>query len=188
MRGRIYTRKGDDGTTSLVGGGRIRKNSMRVEAYGTVDELNSHVGLARAGVADEILERRLAFIQQRLFNCSSSLATPPGAISGHTPQVSEADVEMLEAWIDEMTDASGDLDHFAVENGSDAAARLHVARAITRRAERAILDLDEIEHVDDVVRKFVNRLSDFLFASARYVNALDGVEEQAWDPQAEPPA
>jgi cob(I)alamin adenosyltransferase len=187
MRGRIYTRKGDDGTTSLVGGERVRKNSMRVEAYGTVDELNSHVGLARAAVADETLSRRLAFVQQRLFNCSSNLATPPDAISEHTPQVGEEDVDLLETWLDEMTEASGDLDHFVVEGGSDPAARLHVARAVTRRAERAILDLDEIEHVDDTVRKFVNRLSDFLFASARYANTLEGVEEQAWDPQAEPP-
>jgi cob(I)alamin adenosyltransferase len=188
MQGRIYTRRGDDGTTSLVGGERVRKNSMRVEAYGTVDELNSHVGLARAGVADQTLAKRLAWVQQRLFNCSSNLATPPDAMSETTPGIADTDVERLESWIDEMTDASGDLDHFVIENGSDTAARLHVARAITRRAERAILDLDEIEHVDEGVRKFVNRLSDFLFASARYVNTLDGVDEQAWDAAAEPPA
>ena len=189
MTGPIYTRRGDTGETSLVGGGRVPKNSARVEAYGTVDEANSALGLARAAVsgsafgssADEIdLDAVLAFAQHRLFNCSSRLATPPGAESDTTPSIDAADVERLERMIDELTAATGELTHFVLPGGCEAAARLHVARTVVRRSERRILDLAATEPVDPLVLKFVNRLSDLLFAAARYENRDCG--DVLWDP------
>lgn len=188
MTGPIYTRRGDSGETSLVGGARVPKNSERVEAYGTVDEANSAVGLARAAITtdafgaspDDIdLDGILGFVQHRLFNCSSRLATPPGAESERTPAVTPDDVTRLEAAIDALTAATGELDHFVLPGGCEAAARLHVARTVVRRAERRILDLDAHEPVDDHVLAFVNRLSDLLFAAARYENRACG--DVVWD-------
>jgi len=178
----IYTRRGDAGTTSLVGGERVSKASARVEAYGTVDEANSAVGLSRCVISDPVLDDVLHFIQQRLFNCSSSLATPEAASGEHTPRISEDDVTALEHAIDRFEAATGPLDHFVIESGSEAAARLHIARAAMRRAERRIAALVATEPIDAGVMKFVNRCSDTLFAAARYANKLEDIAEEAWDP------
>ena len=185
----IYTRRGDHGETSLVGGARVSKASLRVDAYGTVDETNSAIGLARAAIADAALDDTLHFVQQRLFNCSSSLATPLAARTASTPVVRPDDIAALERAIDRFQSRAGELDHFVIEGGSEAACRLHLARAIARRAERRLVALADEQpgEVDEQVQAFVNRLSDLLFAAARYANAIDGAAEEAWDSHATAP-
>jgi len=183
----IYTRRGDHGDTSLADGTRVSKTSARVEAYGTVDEANSAVGFARAAVTDDELDEVLHFVQQRLFNCSSSLATPAESRSATTPVIVAADIEFLEAAIDRFMERSGPLTHFVIEGGCEPAGRLHLARAITRRAERRIVILAAETEVNEQVEAFVNRLSDVLFASARYANHLAGITDELWDPHAPRP-
>jgi len=183
----IYTRRGDHGVTSLTDGARVSKTSTRVEAYGTVDEANSAVGFARAAVTDRELDDVLHFVQQRLFNCSSSLATPAESRTDTTPLIEAADVAFLESAIDRFMERSGPLTHFVIEGGCEPACRLHVARAITRRAERRLVALAAETDIDEQVEAFVNRLSDVLFASARYANHLAGITEEIWDPHAPRP-
>lgn len=184
----IYTRRGDRGETSLADGTRVRKDSDRVEAYGAVDEANSALGLARAVVSDPALTDVLRFAQQRLFNCSASLAAPPDSVTAATPRIAEKDVSALESAIDRFETVTGPPVGFVVEGGCEAAARLHTARAILRRAERRIVTLDAEQPVDPHVLAFVNRLSDLLFASARYANAMAGTPEEPWDRHAPVPA
>lgn len=183
----IYTRRGDAGTTSLADGTRVDKASTRVEAYGTVDEVNSLVGAARACCGDPVLDDVLHFAQQRLFNCSSSLATPLESAGEQTPRISDADIEFLERAIDLFMEAAGPLEFFVLEAGDDQAARLHVARAACRRAERRVVALAAEEPVDEHVRAFINRLSDTLFAAARYANATADRDDERWDPHFEIP-
>jgi cob(I)alamin adenosyltransferase len=183
----IYTRRGDGGQTSLADGSRTSKASERLEAYGTVDEANSAVGVARAMTGDPLLSEVLAFVQHRLFNCSSSLATPVEHATDATPTLTAEDIAVLERVIDRFEETTGSLDHFIVESGTSLAAHLHLARAVVRRAERRIVTLQERSPVDAGVLAFVNRLSDVLFAAARYANAVEGVAEEAWDPCAEAP-
>jgi len=175
VSGKIYTRTGDEGTTSLADGARLAKNSPRVNAYGTVDEANSHVGMVRAALevaaAEEAeLDRMLDFVQHRLFNCSSRLATPEGPEADRAPQVTGDDIARLERYIDELTTNLGPLEHFVLPGGCELSARLHIARTVVRRAERAVLDLRETDRVDAEVLAFVNRLSDLLFTMARVAN------------------
>ncbi len=183
----IYTRRGDRGDTSLADGARISKTSIRVEAYGTVDEANSAVGFARAAVTDQELDDVLRFVQQRLFNCSSSLATPAESHTDTTPVIDAADIAFLESAIDSFMECSGPLTHFVIEGGCEPACRLHIARAITRRAERRLVALAAESDIDVQVEAFVNRLSDLLFACARYANHLAGITEEMWDPNAARP-
>ncbi len=196
MNSRIYTRQGDSGETSLVGGFCVRKDCHRVSAYGSLDEANSFIGLARvavcshtkAPVAEEsFLDSVLGFVQQRLFNCSSNLATPPSPSSSHTPGVSREDVAALEGWIDHMTERTGAFPGFTLPAGCEAAVRLHAARTVVRRAERDILTLSATEPVDETILAFVNRLSDLLFAAARDANVIAGIGDTLWDPNAEIP-
>lgn len=184
----IYTRRGDHGETSLADGSRVSKTSTRVEAYGTVDEANSAVGFARSVLMDPYVDDVLLFVQQRLFNCSSSLAFPGEGISEAAPRVDEADVTFLERAIDAFQERSGELTHFVIESGSDTASRLHVARAVMRRAERRIYLLAAEEPVPEQVLAFVNRCSDLLFAAARYCNATEDIPEELWNASASPPA
>jgi len=178
----IYTRRGDSGETSLADGSRVRKDSARVEAYGTVDEANSAIGLARAVPVDERLDGVLRFAQHRLFNCSASLAAPGGSAVAVTAE----DVAALEAAIDGFEAATGAPGGFVIEGGCEAAARLQVARAVVRRAERRVATLAASEPVDPQVTAFINRLSDALFAGARYANALTGTAEELWSRDATP--
>lgn len=179
-RSAIYTRGGDRGETSLVDGSRVRKDSRRVEAYGTVDEANSWVGVARSATDDLLLLRTLELLQHRLFNCSSNLATPAG--TGVTPPKIEAeDVAFLETAIDRFESRSGALRHFVLPGGGRTASFLHVARTVCRRAERLVVSLSEEAEVDPQVRAFLNRASDFLFAAARYANAVEGRGDVPWD-------
>jgi len=183
----IYTRRGDHGDTSLADGTRVSKTSARVEAYGTVDEANSAVGFARAAITDPELDAVLHFAQQRLFNCSSSLATPAESRKDTTPVVTESDIAYLESAIDTFMERSGPLTHFVLEAGCESATRLHLARAITRRAERRLVVLATEAEIDEQVEAFVNRLSDLLFASARYANQLAGISDELWNPTAPTP-
>ena len=187
---KIYTRRGDTGETSLVGGSLVAKNSERVEAYGTIDEANSAIGLARAALqvaaADELeLDMMLDFMQHRLFDCSSVLATPAAARpSTHThPAIHGADIEKLEAWIDSLTAQIGEVSHFVLPGGCEEASRLHVARTVVRRAERCMIALQAAEpgEVDPNALAFINRLSDLLFTMARYTNRLHGSGDVLWD-------
>jgi cob(I)alamin adenosyltransferase len=180
----IYTRRGDAGETGLADGTRTSKTSARVEAYGTVDEAAAAIGFARQTVADATLQATLRFTQQRLFDCSSALADPS---SGESP-VSEADITFLEAAIDQLSEATGGWRGFVLASGGEAATRLHLARTITRRAERRVFSLASEAPVDAHTLAFLNRLSDLLFAAARATAAADGVEEDLWDRAAEPPS
>jgi len=184
----IYTRKGDHGLTSLADGARVSKASVRVDAYGTVHEANSAVGLARAAVTDPFLDGLLHFVQQRLFNCSSSLATPNGHTTANTPHLDVADVSVLERAVNALESRTGELNHFVLEAGSESACRLHLACATMRRAERRIVAMMAEEPVDEQVLAFVNRCSDLLFSAARYANTLDGTAEEPWDRHAPRPS
>lgn len=179
MSNSIYTRTGDKGQTSLVDSSRVPKDALRVEAYGTVDEANSWVGVARACTSHPVLWECLDFLQHRLFNCSSNLATPPGA-EFTPPTITEEDVSFLERAIDHFEAKTGPLTYFILPGGNQCSAFLHVARTTTRRAERRIVSLTEDEPVDALVLKFVNRASDFLFAAARYSNWIRSHPDVRW--------
>lgn len=183
MGSSIYTRSGDKGTTSLVNGERISKDSARVEAYGTVDEANSWVGAARTHISDAILDGYLEFFQHRLFNCSSNLATPADP-EIEPPTISQSDIDFLEAAIDKFEKSTGPLANFILPGGSKAAGLLHIGRTVCRRAERKVIALAQNEKVDALVRKFVNRGSDFLFATARYANYIEGRADHKWNQHA----
>ena len=180
----IYTRRGDGGQTGLSDGSRTSKASTRVEAYGTVDEAAAAIGFAREAVTDAVLLAALLFAQQRLFNIASALANP----SSDEPAVSEADVAFLEAAIDHLSDANGAWRGFVLASGGEAAARLHLARTITRRAERRTDALASEAPVDAHSLAFLNRLSDLLFAAARATATSDGIAEDLWDRHTEPPS
>jgi cob(I)alamin adenosyltransferase len=188
MSGKIYTRRGDAGETSLADGSRIPKHGLRVEAYGQLDEANSAVGFVRTKLAvvgserEADLDMLLDFVQHKLFNCSSRLATPPDKITDQTPDIRPEDVSRLEKAIDTMTEELEPLDHFILPGGCEEACRLHLARTVARRAERAVTRLAEVEPVDEDLLAFVNRLSDVLFASARYANMLYRADDILWDP------
>lgn len=183
---KIYTRTGDTGTTSLVDGSRISKTALRVEVYGTIDEINSWVGAARAFSADPLLERCLEFLQHRFYNCSSNVATPPGQTIT-PPGIDPADVTWLEQAIDHFEEKTGKLDRFVVPGGSKPASLLHIARTVCRRGERLLVHLAEQEPVDQQVRNFINRSSDFLFAAARYANSAESLTDVFWQQQIPPP-
>jgi cob(I)alamin adenosyltransferase len=179
----LYTRRGDTGTTSLANGASVSKASERIEACGAVDEANCAVGLALAATDDELLATWLGFLQQRLFNCSASLADP-GSIA---PGTSRSDVVALERAIDGFETSTGVAHGFVLPRGSESAARLHVARASVRRAERAAVALAVSESIEPTVLSLLNRASDLLFAAARHANTIAGVPEARWDAEAVPP-
>lgn len=180
----IYTRTGDAGDTALVGGTRASKASARVEAYGALDEAVCAVGSARVVVSDPDLTAVLRFLQQRMMNCAGALASP-GLAQGAA--VSAQDVAALESAIDRFTARVGGASGFVLPAGSEAAARLHVARATTRRAERRAVALAAEAPVDPLVRAFLNRASDLLYAAALLANALAGVTAEQWDRATEAP-
>ncbi len=179
---KIYTRTGDDGTTALFSGGRVPKDHWRVEAYGTVDELNSLLGLTRALRPSAQTDAWLHEVQRQLFVVGADLATPPDARSSHVLRVDQAAVEWLEATIDAMDAALPPLTHFILPGGSQAGASLHVARTVCRRAERLVVALMETDELVSPALPYLNRLSDFLFVLARWENAQSGATEEKWIP------
>lgn len=171
---KIYTKTGDGGDTGLVGGRRVGKHSQRIVAIGEVDELNACLGWA---AVEGFLEEELLRVQCWLFDIGAELA---GAAEGRFISVSKPQIEYLESSIDAQSDQLPPLREFILPGGSESSARLHLARSVCRRAERAVLALNRIEPVREDVRVFLNRLSDWLFVCARTANSSAGVEERKW--------
>jgi len=176
---KIYTKTGDSGETSLLGGKRVLKSNLRIQAYGTVDELNSYMGL----VADQEVNKSripsLKEIQDRLFTIGSCLALESDK-KVELPQIEEKDINYLESLIDEMDAKLPPMKNFVLPGGHVSISFAHVARCVCRRAERCIIALNEEGHLDPLIIKYVNRLSDYLFVLARKMAAELGVEETAW--------
>jgi cob(I)alamin adenosyltransferase len=178
---KIYTKTGDDGSTSLFDGRRVSKSSLRVETYGTVDELNSIIGLATSFLEDGVLRNDLIQISNWLFNLGSDLATPIEAkISFRINRIEQSNIDFLEMKIDEYTEQLPPLAGFILPGGAKAAAFLHQARTVCRRAERLAVELASHEKITEESVKFMNRLSDYLFTAARYANKLDNKEDIHW--------
>jgi cob(I)alamin adenosyltransferase len=179
---RIYTRKGDDGTTGLGGGQRIAKDSLRVATYGTVDELNSAIGVALAtGLVPRLFEA-LRVIQNELFHLGSDLCFLEGDKRAFSiPQIEARHVEALERLMDELNEIVGPVENFIMPGGAPGAAHLHVARTVCRRAEREAIALARGETIGTFVIPYLNRLSDALFIMARYENHQRGVAEPQWE-------
>jgi cob(I)alamin adenosyltransferase len=181
----IYTRRGDSGDTGLANGSRVSKASTRIEALGALDEAGAAIGFARQAVTQPDISAELLFAQQRLFNCGALIAAESAASSPDSPTVTAADVAALEAAIDRLESGSP-WQGFTIASGGEAAVRLHLARTITRRAERRLVALADAASVPADVLAFVNRLSDLLFAAARASASADGLGEESWDPRAAP--
>lgn len=180
---RIYTRSGDKGQTGLADGSRVPKTDAHVEAYGTVDELNSWIGLVIAQCDEVDIQANLTRIQSELFDIGSQLATIDGTKRDAMPQTTASQVEQLEAWIDGFEQELGPLRVFILPGGHTSAAQLHCARTICRRAERRLVALLEADpSYGDSIPNYMNRLSDLLFVLARVVNHRNGVQETRWEP------
>jgi cob(I)alamin adenosyltransferase len=184
---KVYTRTGDDGTTGLGTGARIPKTSLRIAAYGTIDELNAQIGvvLATDGLTAELAEP-LRSVQNELFHAGAELCVPPGDRARMPgPRIQERHVAALEALMDRLSDSLEPLANFILPGGTLASAQLHVARTVCRRAERDVIALMEQEPEEgSYVVAYLNRLSDALFVMARYQNAKAGVAEPTWDSRA----
>ncbi len=182
---RVYTRTGDDGTTGLTGGHRVSKDSLRVEAYGTVDELNSQLGAALAAGIDDTLASDLAQIQNELFHLGADLSTPEAdKARALGPRIEQRHIDSLERLMDRLTAELKPLENFVLPGGSPGAAHLHLARAVCRRAERIVVALARKEAVGSYTVRYLNRLSDALFVLARYENSRRGVADTTWDSRA----
>ncbi|MCC7298766.1 MAG: cob(I)yrinic acid a,c-diamide adenosyltransferase [Bacteroidia bacterium] len=179
---KIYTRTGDDGKTGLIGGDRVSKHHIRVESYGTVDELNSHLGLIRAQTHLDSVVQTLSVVQDRLFTVGAYLASAPGN-KMILPELYPEDVTLLETEIDKFTAELPELKNFIIPGGSVAGAQAHVARCVCRRAERLVVYLADQEEIDPWVVRYLNRLSDYLFTLARFLDKSSGAEEIAWKPR-----
>ncbi|GHA71807.1 cob(I)yrinic acid a,c-diamide adenosyltransferase [Pontibacter akesuensis] len=180
---KIYTKTGDKGTTSLIGGTRVAKSHLRIEAYGTVDELNSYIGLVRDQEVNRNRLDVLKEVQDRLFTIGSLLATDPGKSKMKTPDLHEEDIALLEHEIDSMSEEVPPLRAFILPGGHPSVSFCHVARCVCRRAERLAISLQEISEVEELVIKYLNRLSDYLFALCRKMTQELGAEEVTWKPR-----
>jgi cob(I)alamin adenosyltransferase len=181
---KIYTKTGDKGFTSLIGGTRVPKHHLRIETYGTVDELNSYIGMIRdqAGLTDH-QKNILKEIQDRLFTVGSSLASDPEKSKMKIPDLFETDIELLENEMDTMNERLPELRHFVLPGGNVAVSFCHIARCVCRRAERLTVHLAEQSTVDDKITIYLNRLSDFLFVLARQICHDQGIAENQWIPR-----
>ena len=188
MTFKIYTKTGDKGETSLYGGTRVSKAAARVESYGTLDELNAFIGLAKAEISDEKVLSQLQKIQFDLFTVGSEAATPTDKMllaNGKNRldlMISEKEITELELWMDDFDAELEPLKFFILPSGGKAAATLHVCRTVCRRAERAMVFLNETEEVRPELIKYLNRLSDYLFILARYISKISGEKEEYWNP------
>lgn len=175
---KLYTRRGDDGTTRFFGGEQVLKSHLRVHTYGEVDEVNATIGGVIACGTDGQICQRLLRIQSDLLTLGAELATPSG--NGSAVTIEQAHVTQLERWIDEASDEVAPLQNFILPGGCELAARLHAARAVCRRAERAVVGLAQQESVTALAIMYLNRLSDLLFALARLANHRAGVCDVEW--------
>lgn len=180
---KIYTKTGDTGLTSLIGGTRVPKHHLRIESYGTVDELNSYIGMIRDQQISEHQQQVLKEIQDRLFTIGSSLASDPEKSKMKIPDLHQADIEFLEKEIDEMTAQLPELRHFILPGGSASVSFCHIARCVCRRAERICVHLREESPVDERVIVYLNRLSDYLFVLGRKLCFDQNIEENKWIPR-----
>ncbi len=187
---KIYTKTGDTGTTALFGGTRVPKDHIRIESYGTVDELNSHIGLIRDQDFNAHYKDILIEIQDRLFTVGAILATPPekevlknGEKRLQNLGIIESDIELLEKEIDTMEEALPPMTHFVLPGGHTTVSYCHIARCVCRRAERLAVHLDHNEPVAEIAIKYLNRLSDYLFVLARKLSYDLNAEEVKWIPR-----
>lgn len=179
---KIYTRTGDQGDTSLLGGKRVSKSDLRIEAYGTVDELNAFVAVVRDQEVNRKREHFLVQVQDRLFTIGSMLATVPGNTAVKIPRLEDSDAASLEDAIDQMEVHLQPLRNFVLPGGHVSISHCHVARTVCRRAERKIVALSQAEPVDQLIITYINRLSDYLFILARAMAAELNVTETPWKP------
>lgn len=182
---KIYTKKGDGGQTSLIGGTRVPKDSLRIEAYGTIDELNSFVGFLRDQEAATPFQPTLAEIQDRLFTLGSLLAEDPAGSRMQLPGISEEDVELLEKEMDRQDSALPEMRSFVLPGGHPAVSSAHICRTVCRRAERITVHLSRVEKVDPLIITYLNRLSDYFFVLSRTLTARTGATETPWVPRME---
>lgn len=180
---KIYTKKGDNGTTGLIGGTRVNKNSVRIESYGTVDELNAHIGLLADIIEDTELITQLNEIQDRLFTIGSILACDPNKSSMKIPLLQQNDILNLENWIDKNNSELPEMRFFILPGGHQHISFCHIARCVCRRAERRVVELNTIEKVDEIVISYLNRLSDYLFILGRKLAFSMNIEEKPWHPR-----
>ena len=181
---KVYTRKGDKGTTQLIGGTRVPKSSLRIEAYGTVDELNSHLGLLKDQHPEmQRIHEQLLDIQDRLFTLGSLLAADPESSSMKLPPIHSEDALRLENWIDEMDNELEPMRQFLLPGGHSTVSICHIARCVCRRAERIIVDLDAVEPVQEEILVYMNRLSDYLFTLSRKLAKDLNAVEHPWNPK-----
>jgi cob(I)alamin adenosyltransferase len=180
---KIYTKTGDAGTTSLFGGKRVPKSDLRIDTYGTVDELNAYVGLLRDQEVNQSRKAVLVEIQDRLFTMGSILATEPGNDKVKVPPLVADDILFLEKQIDLLTEKLPPMRFFVLPGGHPSISFGHVARTVCRRAERLVIALDQVEKVDPLVIQYLNRLSDYLFTLCRAMTQELGVEETPWKPR-----
>ena len=187
---KIYTKTGDTGTTALFGGTRVPKHHIRIESYGTVDELNSHIGLIRDQDINVLYKNVLVEVQDRLFTVGAILATPPekeilknGQKRLQNLGILETDIEFLENEIDSMEDSLPPMTHFVLPGGHTTVSYCHIARCVCRRAERLAVHLHELEPTDELVIKYLNRLSDYLFVLARKLSHDLKAVEVKWIPR-----
>lgn len=179
---KIYTKKGDKGMTTLIGGDKVSKFDKRIEAYGTVDELNSYIGILISSIYDQDERIYLIKVQSELFNIEALLATPEGK-DFKLPEVTEDDIKEMENRIDNMDSQLERLKNFILPSGSITIAQIHVARCICRRAERIIVELNQSHTVDTRIIAFINRFSDYLFNLARLEAKQTNTEEILWAPK-----
>lgn len=177
---KVYTRKGDAGETSLIGGTRIKKSNIRIDAYGTVDELNSFIGVIRDSAKDKFKDEELAGIQDNLFTLGADLATDKSKSKMDNPILMDEDVSLLEDSIDAMDQELEPLKNFIIPGGDLTSSYCHVARCVCRRAERIAIELSENDEVDPKILKYLNRLSDYLFILARAYTAKHKGVETLW--------
>ncbi|HLP63941.1 cob(I)yrinic acid a,c-diamide adenosyltransferase [Flavobacterium sp.] len=187
---KVYTKTGDSGTTALFGGTRVPKHHIRIESYGTVDELNSHIGLIRDQEMNQLYKNVLIEIQDRLFTVGAILATPPekeilksGEKRLKNLGITESDIEFLEKEIDSMEESLPQMTHFVLPGGHTTVSYCHIARCVCRRAERLAVHLNDIEPTDELVIKYLNRLSDYLFVLARKLSYDLKADEVQWIPR-----
>ncbi len=180
---KIYTKTGDKGQTSLFGGKRVSKHNLRINAYGTIDELNSYIGLVRDQDIDKKSISTLLEIQDRLFTLGSILATEPGNTKVKVPSINMEDISFLEIEIDKMNEHLPEMRSFILPGGHTIVSYCHITRCVCRRAERLISKLSELEEIDELILKYMNRLSDYLFVLARKIVVDKGVDEVPWVPR-----
>lgn len=184
MAFKIYTKTGDKGETSLIGGTRVPKHHIRIEAYGTVDELNSYIGLIRDLIKEDHPQFNLLIeIQDRLFTIGSILAADPEKSKMKLPELSEKDIQLLENAIDEMDKHLPEMKHFVLPGGHPTISHLHIARCVCRRAERNVIHLNENAPVNELTFKYLNRLSDYLFTLSRQLAVDYKAKEIPWIPR-----